>query len=295
MSTSFGGLTATVSASTTTSGSASMGAGASANAYIGLEYDYEFNSEEQGYFSFPNSAELTCTPPYLSYSDLQINSLDLTLVLAATENFNLGYTWLGFEWIGADFALVFSGTAEVSYTSSSSSATTSSMSVTAGAAVANPSAVKAMSLDTDLAVMRPGDTIPITVDINGFHPGEVVVLFFSFLREDHSSTVGVPLFKTEFIVPSNGSAAVTTNWQVPWDLRFLQNPNSKSLKTCRIAVRGSNKMSNTYYSSEFLILAASMTDELVSAPTNGDTLVAGKPTLIKWNNENLRFFKYLPG
>eukprot|EP01036_Dinobryon_divergens_P033122 gene33122-42839_t len=297
-STSFGGLTATVSAAASTSGSANMGAGASANAYIGLEYDYEFNSDEQGYFSFPTNAELSYTAPYLSYSDLEINSLDLTLVLAATENFNLGYKWLGFEWIGADFALVLSGTAEVSYSSSSSSAATSSMSVTTGEAVENPSAVKAMYFEqqtTDFTVMRPGDNIPITVNINGFHPGENVVLFFSFLREDYSSKVGVPLFKTEFIVPSNGSAAVTTHWQVPWDLRFLQNPSSDSLKACRIAVRGSNKMSNTYYSSDFLILADSMTDSLVSAPKNGDTLVAGTSTLINWNYENLKFFKYRPG
>jgi len=292
----FGGLSATVSASASTSGSASTGAGANANAYIGLEYDYEFNSEEQGDFTFPSNAEFSYTAPYFSYSNFEIDSLDVTVSLAATQNFLISYTWLYIDWLGADFALVLSGAAELSYGDSSSSAVESSVTVSA---VLSPSTETSFAhvatQSTSLPVIAPGNTIPLIVNVKGFNPSERVVLFFSFIRDDYASSVGVPIAKTEFIVPATGAAAVTIQWLVPWDTRFLQKPTASYLQASRVAVHGSNKMSNTFYSSDFLVLADPSKHCLVTEPTSGDTVVAGSQLTIKWDPKLLSYFKHRPG
>jgi len=206
LATNFGGLQAVLSGSGSATGSASMGAGANANAYFGVEYDYLETPAAYGNgWKFPTDAEFSYTAPFLSYTDFTPDSISIGVELTGTQDFSLGYHWLGVDWLGADFTVSVTGDAEYAY--STSAAMMSEMSVSVGSPVPSNtvsatvgghpnqptrrlSDTMSASVDLNLqdlpvaSIVQPGDVLPISVAYSGFNTGEKADMFFSLHRDD---------------------------------------------------------------------------------------------------------------
>ena len=263
-----GNLVATVSGSGSATGSAAFQMGASANAQLGVEYS--------GSWQDISNANFGMSGPTFTSTGFTNAALTVTLQLAGTEYFFIGYSGT-LASVGLYFDTTLSTTAEYSY----SQASLTPLTVSVGGA----------------STFTVGDTVPITVSYKNWAPNEEHHLFYSFLTpamnaDAEAANEGFPIIHAVFTTSASGTGSYSVDWVVPANAIFTQEMGTTAAST--ISVHASNKMSQKIPSSPIAITFPDATtvvsNPLFSQPTSGEVVAANKPYTIAWNVNHLSYF-----
>ncbi len=280
--TSFGGLVGVLSGSGSATGSATFGTGASASAYLGV--GYHTLSSGTGW-TWPAGVSFSVISPYATYTSFKPKSVNINIELVATQDFIVGYTYAGYNYVTADFSVALTGNANYACTLSSSSANPS---ITLSATSATSSTRRALSEGSDVLELSPGDVVTLSVQYDNFNIGERTELFVSAHSDDDSSETGSSILQVPFTVNGAGSGSFDVEWVVPWDTRFLQT--SSLLHS--LSVHASNQMSVRYFAPQKLQLTADpLVHGMVTAPASDEVVAVNTTYVVVWDSDGLITFK----
>jgi hypothetical protein len=296
IATNFGGLVGVLSGSGSATGGATFKTGASASAYLGIGY-HSLQYSGTGW-TLPAGVSYAITYPSATYQGFSVKNININVELVATQEFEIGYIWLGTSYISASFSLALTGTANYAYYSSSAVTPTVTFSVgSASTSAAADGGTALLTPDSSHVLLSPGDSISLTVEYENFNPGERTELFISVHRDDDISETGTSILQVPFTVNGAGKGVVEFDWVVPWNSHLLQTVGKDSRDSVgelasRLSVRASNQMSARFFAKQLLKLAADpLQHGMITAPAPAETIEANTTFVVVWDNTGLITFK----
>lgn len=145
----------------------------------------------------------------------------------------------------------------------------------------------------DSAERSPGDNIKFQVKYEGLNPNEKHELYFNLYNSAKES--GFPIMKHAFKSSSTGKGTVNVEWSVPHDSTLMQNGSDEP--RTHFSVHSSARL-DRFHSSKKIKLVQKRNwfgSSVFQYPRDKSVVVTGKKMSVKWDKNQLKYFRHRPG